>query len=128
MTAMDGLEDAANDTLARPKLTYPCGDAPEAGGVREVAPGVHWVRMPLPFALQWINLWLIEDGEGFTLVDTCVATEPVREHWRQAADMNTTLNVKWTVLKKTSLPEQLISPNMTFVRIKLTACQFFINS
>lgn len=23
----------------------------------EVAPGVHWVRMPLPFSLQWINLW-----------------------------------------------------------------------
>ena len=83
MTAMDGLEDAASDTLAKPKLTYPCGDPPEAGGVREIAPGVHWVRMPLPFALQWINLWLIEDGEGFTLVDTCVATEPVRAHWRE---------------------------------------------
>ena len=86
MTAMDGLEDAASDTLARPKLTYPCGEPPGAGGVREIAPGVHWVRMPLPFALQWINLWLIEDGEGFTLVDTGVATEPVREHWREVFD------------------------------------------
>jgi glyoxylase-like metal-dependent hydrolase (beta-lactamase superfamily II) len=86
MSAMDGLEDAASETLARPKLTYPCGEAPEAGGVREIAPGVYWVRMPLPFALQWINLWLIEDGPGFTLVDTGVATETCREHWRGVFD------------------------------------------
>ncbi len=86
MTAMDGLEDAASETLERPKLTYPCGEPPEAGGVRQIAPGVHWVRMPLPFALQWINLWLIEDGPGFTLVDTGVATETCREHWRGVFD------------------------------------------
>lgn len=82
MTAMDGLEDAASDTLVRPKLDYPFPDVPGAGETLEVAPGVIWVRMPLPFALQWINLWLIEDGEGYALVDTGVATEPVREHWR----------------------------------------------
>jgi glyoxylase-like metal-dependent hydrolase (beta-lactamase superfamily II) len=82
MTAMDGLEDASADTLARPKLSYPCGDPPDPGTTREVAPGVHWVRMPLPFALQWINLWLIADGDGYTLVDTGVATEQARAHWR----------------------------------------------
>ena len=36
----------------------------------EVAPGVRWVRMPLPFSLKWINLWLLEDGDGWTVVDT----------------------------------------------------------
>ncbi|MDX2233741.1 MAG: MBL fold metallo-hydrolase [Hyphomonadaceae bacterium] len=82
MTAMDGLEDAASDALPRPKLTYPCGDPPGAGGVKAVAPGVYWLRMPLPFALEWINLWLIEDGPGFAIVDTGVATEQTREHWR----------------------------------------------
>jgi glyoxylase-like metal-dependent hydrolase (beta-lactamase superfamily II) len=89
MSAMDGLEEtaasAAHDPQepVRPKLTYPCGDPPEPGTIKQVAPGVHWVRMPLPFALQWINLWLIEDGDGFALVDTGVATEQTREHWRQ---------------------------------------------
>ncbi|HCK28652.1 MAG TPA: MBL fold metallo-hydrolase, partial [Alcanivorax sp.] len=37
---------------------------------REVAPGVHWLNFPLPFALDHINLWLLEDGDGWTLVDT----------------------------------------------------------
>lgn len=86
MSAMDGLEDAASDTLARPKLEYPFSEVPGAGETLEVAPGVIWVRMPLPFALQWINLWLIEDGEGYALVDTGVATEVVREHWRAVFD------------------------------------------
>lgn len=83
MASMDGLEDDATAPAETPRaLVYPCGDPPEPGTIKEVAPGVHWVRMPLPFALKWINLWLIEDGEGFTLVDTGVATEQTRQHWR----------------------------------------------
>jgi glyoxylase-like metal-dependent hydrolase (beta-lactamase superfamily II) len=34
-----------------------------------VAPGIHWLRMPLPIDLNHINLWLIEDGDGYTLID-----------------------------------------------------------
>jgi glyoxylase-like metal-dependent hydrolase (beta-lactamase superfamily II) len=79
--SMDGLEDPP-ERLAKPTLVYPLGEPPPAGVAREIAPGVHWVRMPLPFALQWINLWLIEDGDGWTIVDTGVATETSREHWR----------------------------------------------
>lgn len=79
--SMDGLEDAP-ERRAKPTLVYPLGDPPTAGVAREIAPGVHWVRMPLPFALQWINLWLLEDGDGWTIVDTGVATEQAREHWR----------------------------------------------
>jgi glyoxylase-like metal-dependent hydrolase (beta-lactamase superfamily II) len=82
MSAMDGLEDAAAAEPPRPKLDYPFPEIPGAGETLEVRPGVLWVRMPLPFVLQWINLWLLEDGEGWTLVDTGVATEPTREHWR----------------------------------------------
>ena len=78
--SMDGLEDAAE--AKRPHLVYPLGDPPPAGITREIAPGVHWVRMPLPFALHWINLWLIEDGEGWTVVDTGVGLEESRGHWR----------------------------------------------
>jgi glyoxylase-like metal-dependent hydrolase (beta-lactamase superfamily II) len=81
--SMDGLEDdVAADRPARPNLVYPLGDPPPAGEAREIAPGVHWVRMPLPFALKWINLWLLEDGEGWTIVDTGLGMEESRGHWR----------------------------------------------
>lgn len=80
--SMDGLEEAIEPRRGKPGLVYPLGDPPAAGEAREIAPGVHWVRMPLPFALQWINLWLIEDGEGWTVIDTGVALEQSREYWR----------------------------------------------
>jgi glyoxylase-like metal-dependent hydrolase (beta-lactamase superfamily II) len=81
--SMDGLEDEVSaDRPARPQLVYPCGEPPPTGEAREIAAGVHWVCMPLPFALKWINLWLIEDGEGWTIVDTGLAMEQSREHWR----------------------------------------------
>ena len=43
---------------------------PATAETREVARGVHWHRMPLPFKLDHINLWLLEDGDGWTAVDT----------------------------------------------------------
>jgi glyoxylase-like metal-dependent hydrolase (beta-lactamase superfamily II) len=83
MTARDGLEDAELADPPRPSLTYPCGDPPEPGTAREIAPGVKWIRMPLPFALHWINLWLIRDGDGWTIVDTGVPTDEARMHWEK---------------------------------------------
>ncbi len=83
MTARDGLEEDDLAEPARPSLVYPLGDAPEPGRARQIAPGVKWVRMPLPFSLKWINLWLLEDGPGWTIVDTGVATDETREHWQR---------------------------------------------
>ncbi|MEZ5958506.1 MAG: MBL fold metallo-hydrolase [Hyphomonadaceae bacterium] len=83
---MDGLEDDVAPARVKPQLVYPLGDPPEPGVAREIAPGVHWVRMPLPFALQWINLWLLEDGDGWTIVDTGIAMEETRGHWRAIFD------------------------------------------
>lgn len=61
----------SDDTLiahreAKPTLDYPCGEAPAAGTASEVAPGVLWLRMPLPFALNHINLWAVQDDNGST--------------------------------------------------------------
>ena len=64
-----------------PRLEYPFDTLPPAGETREVAPGVHWIRMPLPFALDHINLWLLEDGEGVTIVDTGYALDATIEAW-----------------------------------------------
>jgi glyoxylase-like metal-dependent hydrolase (beta-lactamase superfamily II) len=39
--------------------------------------------MPLPFALDHINLWLLEDGAGWTIVDTGYAMARTKELWEQ---------------------------------------------
>lgn len=70
------------------RLHYPLGDAlPSPGGAIEVAPGVKWVRMALPFALDHINLWLLRDRldgrEGWTVVDTCIARDEAKAQWEQ---------------------------------------------
>ena len=60
--------------------TYPFGETlPAPGETIEVRPGVHWLRMPLPFALDHINLWLLADGEGWVIVDTGLGTSATRE-------------------------------------------------
>ena len=43
--------------------------SPRAGQTLEVAPGVHWLRTSLPFRLNAVNLWLLEDGDSWTMVD-----------------------------------------------------------
>ncbi len=47
-----------------------------------VRPGVWWIRLPLPFALDHINVWALEDGDGWTLVDTGFGIPPVQAIWR----------------------------------------------
>ena len=77
------MNELKNSNRARPDLVYPCGDAPEAGATRQVAPGIQWIRMPMPLALSHINLWAIEDGNAWTLVDTGLQTSDTASAWRQ---------------------------------------------
>ncbi len=65
------------------EITYEFPGRPETGGVMQVAPGVLWLRMPLPFALAHINLWLLEDDDGWAIVDTGVFTEESQKVWEQ---------------------------------------------
>lgn len=64
-------------------LEYPFDRPPEPGQAMRVAPGVGWLRMPLPFALDHVNLWLLEDGDALTAVDTGIGLDAVRERWQQ---------------------------------------------
>jgi glyoxylase-like metal-dependent hydrolase (beta-lactamase superfamily II) len=74
--------------MNRPELLleYPFPAPPPPGETREVAPGVHWLRMPLPFALDHINLWALEDGAGLVLVDTGLGNDATRGLWQQVFD------------------------------------------
>ncbi len=64
-------------------LTYPwgCNQAPHPGELQQVADGVWWLHMPLPFSLNRINLWLLEDGDAWTVVDTGMGDEASRAVW-----------------------------------------------
>ena len=66
-------------------LSYPFGSTPEPGRVVPVAPGVLWLRIPLPMAgLDHINVWALEDDEGWTLADTGMQTPATATHWQSA--------------------------------------------
>jgi glyoxylase-like metal-dependent hydrolase (beta-lactamase superfamily II) len=68
--------------LLETQLDYPFGDTlPASGALLDVAPGVHWLRMGLPFALNHINLWLLEDGDGWTAIDCGIASDDTRAAW-----------------------------------------------
>ena len=64
-------------------LHYPDLTVPEPGQVLAVQEGVWWLRMPLPIALDHINLWLLEEPGGYALVDTGMATAAARAIWEQ---------------------------------------------
>jgi glyoxylase-like metal-dependent hydrolase (beta-lactamase superfamily II) len=69
-----------------PALAYAVDGPPAAGEVTEIAPEVLWVRMPLPFALDHINLWLLrEKAGGATLVDTGLGDAATRTIWDRHA-------------------------------------------
>ena len=62
---------------------------PEHGEIVAVAPGVHWIRMPLPMALDHINLWLLEDFDPedgsptWTIIDTGMASNLTKDLWKK---------------------------------------------
>ena len=68
-------------TASPTPLEYPFDSLPAPGHTIEIAPGLRWVRMRLPFALDHINLWLLDDGEALAAVDCGFAREETREAW-----------------------------------------------
>jgi glyoxylase-like metal-dependent hydrolase (beta-lactamase superfamily II) len=63
---------------------------PSLGTTVELRPGVHWVRMRLPFALDHINLWLLDDeiegARGFTIVDCGITSDETKSAWERIFD------------------------------------------
>ncbi|MFA4970940.1 MAG: MBL fold metallo-hydrolase, partial [Sulfuritalea sp.] len=67
-------------------IAYLHETAPAPGTAVPVAPGIEWLCMPLPFALNHINLWLLEDGDGYAAIDTGFALDPIKEAWKSALE------------------------------------------
>ena len=76
------------------ELSYPWSDVPSLGSVITLRPGVHWLRMKLPFALDHINLWLFDDEididgqsrRGWTIVDCGIASDETKAAWERIFD------------------------------------------
>ena len=64
-------------------LAHPFAAAPPQGQVIEVAKGIRWARLPLPFRLDHVNIYLIEDGDGVAVVDTGIDDRASRAGWNR---------------------------------------------
>jgi len=63
-------------------LRHPHETPPEPGQAIEVAEGVLWMRLPLPMALDHVNVYALDDGDGWTLIDTGFDSRKTRAIWR----------------------------------------------
>lgn len=80
------MNDKEHTELANQKLNYPFGKRwnPEPGKPFEVVDGVYWLRMPLPIALDHINLWLLKDDDGlWIIVDSGYDSECCKDVWSE---------------------------------------------
>jgi glyoxylase-like metal-dependent hydrolase (beta-lactamase superfamily II) len=66
------------------RLDYPWSEPPAAGAATPVSEGLLWMRLPLPFALDHINVYALRDGRGWLVVDTGVQTPAAVEAWEAA--------------------------------------------
>lgn len=64
-------------------IVYEFDASPDPGETQSICEGIDWLRMPLPFALSHINLWILRDGDSSVVVDTGIASEKSRAIWRR---------------------------------------------
>lgn len=63
------------------QIRFPCPTPPEPGEAQEVAPGILWLRLPLPMALDHVNCYALDEGDGWTIVDTGIDSRKSRAIW-----------------------------------------------
>jgi hypothetical protein len=73
------------DVAASP-LRFPFPTIPELGQMIEVAPGIQWLRLVLPFRLDHVNIYLVEDGLGYAVIDTGIGDEATQAVWTALLD------------------------------------------
>ncbi|MBY6113421.1 MBL fold metallo-hydrolase [Mameliella alba] len=62
-------------------IRYPWEEPPAPGEAIELAEGVLWMRLPLPMKLDHVNVYALDDGDGWTVVDTGFASNKSRGLW-----------------------------------------------
>ena len=69
--------------VVRDELKFPFAKPPADGNFIEVRPGLLWLRLPLPFQLNHVNVYLIRDGDGWAILDTGISNSTIRETWKK---------------------------------------------
>ena len=64
-----------------PGIRYPWPDPPAEGAATQIAPGVLWMRLPLPMVLDHVNVYALEDADGWTIVDTGIQSRRSTAIW-----------------------------------------------
>ncbi|PIE15695.1 MAG: MBL fold hydrolase [Rhodobacterales bacterium] len=64
------------------KIRYPFATPPAEGQAIEVADGVLWMRLPLPMALDHINIFALDEGDSWTIIDTGLASRRSKAIWQ----------------------------------------------
>ncbi len=64
-------------------LSYEYDFQPAKGEAVDILPGLKWLRLPLPYMLGHINVWLLQDEGGWAVVDTGIHTPVTRSCWEQ---------------------------------------------
>ncbi len=70
-----------NTIHATGSITTPFADIPAEGDAVTVAPGVLWLRLPLPMALDHVNVYAFDEGDSWTIVDTGFSTKRTKAIW-----------------------------------------------
>ena len=68
---------------AHAPIAHPWAEPPEEGAATEVAPGILWLRLPLPMVLDHVNIYALEDEDGWTLIDAGLSTSRTRAIWQR---------------------------------------------
>ena len=81
-----------NRQMSKPSdpILYEFDFEPETGEAVDIFPGLKWLRLPLPFMLGHINVWLLEDSDGWAIVDTGIYSGITRKTWENV--FNTALD------------------------------------
>ncbi|WP_323021481.1 MBL fold metallo-hydrolase [Pararhodobacter sp.] len=67
---------------AEPGIRFPHEAPPGPGDAIEVAPGVLWMRLPLPMALDHVNVFALDEGDGWTIIDTGFSSKRAKAEWQ----------------------------------------------
>jgi glyoxylase-like metal-dependent hydrolase (beta-lactamase superfamily II) len=73
-----------SNATATAEIVFPQPNPPDPGTMREIAPGILWLRLPLPFLLDHVNVYLVEDGNGWAALDTGLGNDICKAAWEAA--------------------------------------------
>jgi glyoxylase-like metal-dependent hydrolase (beta-lactamase superfamily II) len=74
------------DDAPASRLRYPWDEPPPHGAAIEVAEGVLWTRLPLPMKLDHVNVYALDEGESWTVIDTGFSSNKSKGIWQVFLD------------------------------------------